>query len=124
MLDFLKENWRVILEIVSVIIALIIFLLKKPVSSSFESDLISDLTVVIHDWINRVEVPKNGETKKDTVVNVAIRYVAKKYGRSLTDDEKDIWRKRISTIIELYLSTPQKKGVSSNETKINKSQKR
>lgn len=124
MLDFLKENWRVILEIVSVLIALIIFLLKKPVSSSFESDLISDLTVVIHDWINRVEVPKNGETKKDTVVNVAIRYVAKKYGRSLTDDEKDIWRKRISTIIELYLSTPQKKGVSSNETKINKSQKR
>lgn len=118
MLDFLRQNWRVILEIVSVLLALGIFLLKKPVSSSLESDLISDLAVVIANWIKQVEVPGNGETKKETVTNLALKYVKKRYNRQLNDDEIFIWTKRISVLIELYLSTPTKKGVSFNETKV------
>ena len=124
MLEFLKENWRVILEIGSVIIALVIFLIKKPVSSSLESDLISDLAVVIANWIKQVESPGHGETKKETVINLALKYVRKRYNRQLDEDEISIWTKRISTLIELYLSTPTKKEVLLDETKTKKSQKR
>ena len=123
MLDFIKNYWREIASLLALVVSVVFYMLKKPVASSLDSDIISDLTVLIAGWIKEVEVPGNGEYKKETVTNLAKRYLKKRYGRSLDDDEAEIWNKRISTIIELFLSTPQKKG-ELDGSQIKKSQKR
>lgn len=124
MLELLKNHWYDILSLVMFLISVVFFIIKKPVSSSYESELISDLSILLPGWIKSVEVPGNGETKKETVISLALKWLRKKYSRSLSDDELNLWRKRISTLIEMYLSTPTKKEALINETKTTQSQKR
>ena len=119
MLEFIKNHWVDILSVVMFLVSVLFFLIRKPVSSSLESNYISDLSVLIAQWINKVEVPGNGITKKETVTTLALKWLVKQYRRALSEDEEVIWRKRISTLIELYLSTPQKKEVL-NESQIKK----
>ena len=120
MLDFLKSYWRELASLIALVVSFILYIIRKPVTSSLDSDIISDLTVLIAGWIKSVECDGNGEYKKETVTNLAVRYLKKRYGRTLSDDESSIWQKRISTLIELFLSTPQKKEVS-YESKVKKS---
>lgn len=120
MLEILKNHWYDILSLVMFLASILFFILKKPLGSSLESDYIADLSVLIAGWIQQVEVPGNGATKKETVISLCMKWLRKKYGREFTEDEETIWRKRISTLIELYLSTPEKKEIS-NASKTKKS---
>lgn len=120
MFDFIKSYWREVASLIALIVSFILYIIRKPVSSSLESDIISDISVLIAGWIKEVECEGNGEYKKETVTHLAQRYLKKRYGRNLSDDEMSIWSKRISTIIELYLSTPQRKDLV-YETKTKKS---
>lgn len=111
MKEFILTYWRDILSVVILLLSILLWLLKKPASSSLESDIVSDLSVCLPQWMNAVEVPGDGANKKDKVISTGLRFVAKKFGRSLTDDELSIWTKRIGVLVESIGSTPQfKKG--------------
>ena len=110
MLEFLKCYWRELASLLCLVGSLVIFLIKKPVTSSLDSDILSNLAVLICGWMKSVEAPGNGDYKKSTVINLALRWIKKRLGRDLSEDEVNYWSKRISVLIELFLTTPTKKG--------------
>lgn len=115
MKEFVLTYWKDILSAVVLVASVVIWFFKRRTYTSFDSEIISDLFVLLTGWIKDVESPGDGASKKEKVTNKSLRYVAKRYGRQLTDDEMSVWTKRVSFAIEMILATPQKKEKIANE---------
>lgn len=115
MIEFLQAHWRDIIYIFIALVVVVFSLIKKPVASSFDAEVISDLCVYIIGLINKAEESGlSGDEKKSNVISSALKYVKHSFGRVLNDDEIARWSKRVSCLTEMILSTPQKKeGIKS-----------
>lgn len=109
-LDFIVENWKLILTILMLVIAFILALVRKKPKSDIISYVRSRLADFLPLAINEVETPGSGEYKKKLVTNLALKLVVDIYGRVLTDDETNFYTSIIENMIEKFLETPQKKG--------------
>lgn len=105
MIDFLKDNWRLILEGTLVVISFVFCVFrKKPVKIV---DFVKEFILEVLPKLIRVaeEEFEVGSDKKKFVLDTLARY-AKENGFELTDS----LRKFASDQIEAILSTPKKKG--------------
>lgn len=113
MKEFIVENWRLIIEIISLIVVVIFFFLKKKPYKVV--DAIPDMIYfVLPSAINRAEKiygSGDGETKRNFVINVVIDYIHDRWPDVNAYDYYDF----ISARLEDILSTPKKKEVNSNE---------
>ena len=108
MIDFLRNNWKLILEAVVFVASVILFIVrKKPVK------VVDTIKQMITQWLPGVVVAAEntnlkGENKMKYAVDLLYTLFASDY---LTRDEFDNkYLAFIHSQIEAILSTPQKKG--------------
>lgn len=110
-LNFLRENWKVIVEFSCLLVSLIIFCLKKKTKVTISSSVISDVLAQLPSWINEAESrfgPGEGKRKFVYVLKMALCYVSEETGLD-TKQIDDSYGLVIRREIEAILSTPQKK---------------
>lgn len=106
-LDFIKENWRVIVELSTLTISVVFFLVKKRPCVNQIDSIKKDILEILPLMINSVETPGNGSEKLVQVVSMVRSYIGRRY--HLTDLSQDMTDFIISSL-ESILSTPKKKG--------------
>lgn len=104
-LKFLINHYELILSIILVLTSFILALVKKkPVLNKIDEIYVYILEK-LPELISAVEVPKQGETKKQTVLDLIKVLVAKEFNFYDWDHIKEF----VSDAIEYILLTPQKK---------------
>lgn len=111
-INFILQNWRLIIEIITLIISIILFVLSKfkKIGSSVSSEALLYVYQNLPDLIAHVEVPGHGAEKLKVVLQLALELLQKYFGRSLTEDEVSHYSVVIKNNVEKILSTPTKKG--------------
>ena len=105
MIDFILEHWRAIFDLVVLLIAVILFIVKKKPVKVIDS--VTDfLYKLLPALINKVERPGEGEQKKNEVISLALYFLS----QSFPGVDVNQYVSLIEKIIEAYLSTPNKKG--------------
>lgn len=105
---FFLENWKLVAFALCLCVELVIFLVrKKPVKvvDSIKEDLIP----VIIGAINAAETSVgdgHGDVKKDLVIKAVESFVNEKY----PEVDFKAYKEFVSLMLEIILSTPQKKG--------------
>lgn len=103
MIDFLVKYWRLILEVILLIISVVVLVLKKKSINPIFQDIYEFALYAV----NEVEKsPLKGAAKLDLAVSFVTESLQDKYpGLNV-----DCYIHFIEYAIELILSTPQKKG--------------
>lgn len=113
-MNWLMNNWRLIIDILSVIIVSIFFFIKKKPIKLIEG-LDEAIIRLLPPFINRAEeTDLKGEDKKQYVM---LRVIESLQALGYKDCDPVYVKSVISTMLELYLSTPQKKGEIENGEK-------
>lgn len=111
LIDFIIVHWYAIASLCLTLISLIIVVCKKPKKNKQDDDSIFTLMMeYLPKVINKVENPGYGESKKELVIKYTLQYIGELFNRELTEAEVVKWSKIISNQVELFLSTPSKKG--------------
>lgn len=101
--EILKNYWQIILAAFCMILSVILQACKKkPINS-----IITDIFYIVPKFINQVECPGNGASKKEAVINLTVDYLKGLYPELHIDVST---LNLISAIIEKYLDTPKKGG--------------
>lgn len=123
MIEFIKENWKeianILILILAIIISSIITVKKSGGKTSFWEALKARIFEQIPLWIDLVEKPGNGEAKKEAVLDLALNEAKAYLGRELTDKEKDAIRLLASSHLENVLHSTKAKSKKS-KYRINK----
>lgn len=106
MLDFLLQNWKIIICSILIIVNIILTIVFKK--TKVTDNVLTFLMSVIPTLINKVESPGNGEEKCLAVVSWCVALLQDKFGFSV--DQAQTYVPKIKEFIEKILSTPQKKG--------------
>lgn len=112
MLDFLKDNYKLIIICVLIIINLVFSIVKKVKTCD---NVWTYIMSIIPDLINQVEAPGNGSTKLTAVISVLSTLLADHF--DMSEDKIASYVIKAQAYIEKVLSTPQKKGITCNENK-------
>ena len=105
MKDFILTYWKQILDILSILFCITFFVIKKRPVKVVNS--VQDfLYKIIPCLINECEEPGNGSSKKVKVIDFAVKAL-EEYFPNL---DAKVWIPFIGSLIEEFLSTPQKKG--------------
>ncbi len=123
MLDFIKENWRLIIDIISCIVVVVFFFIrKKPIKivDSVKACIIDKLPEVINAVENYKDVfdplrKLSGEEKLTMALSILKTYLVDELG--LKEEDLPLYTSWLVQHIEDILSTPQKKGVVEDGTK-------
>lgn len=106
---FIVENWRLLVECASVILALVLFILRKRPVKVFDS-VKDTIWSILPSLINEAEkvFPESGKgvEKGQFVVGAVWKYLHDTYAI----DDFDFYTDFIKSAVEYILSTPQKKG--------------
>ena len=105
-LEFLQIYWKDILYLIISLVVVIITLLKRKNVVNVDDSIHAFILDLIPELIAYVEVPGNGSTKKQLVMNYCENAVQKKYGVF-----SESIRSFISDAIERIMVCPQRKGV-------------
>ena len=107
-LMFLRDNWKVIVEIVVLLTTIILWIIrKKPVKVV---DTLKEVVLAVLPYcINNAESAAKGE--KLSVCLTLLREALQELGYELTPELAEFASKQV----EIILSTPQKKGVKTYE---------
>ena len=104
--QFLLTYWREIVSTIAVIASIIIMAIKKrPVINEMDNIILKVLEK-LPEWINSAESFKGADVKKALVLESVKKYVKDQFSVNLPDT----YLESISQMIEVILSTPQKKG--------------
>lgn len=109
MIDFLRENWKLILEAVVLIASVILLIVKKKPVKVLEG-VINLLNRYVVSAINEAEATGlKGSDKKKYCHDILIGFAAASLG---FDQERTnrLYGEYVDVLIENILSTPQKKG--------------
>ena len=104
-LEFLTQHYREIIDISVLIISVVICLIRKRPSFNQIDTIKKDALDTLPLFISSVEIPGNGEKKKQAVIDLLSAYLRKKYHFDITDEMINYF----GSAIESILSTPQKK---------------
>lgn len=110
MIDFIVENYELILKIIMILLEVFAFLVlvfKKHKSSAPLDSVISALPTIICE-VEKCIGAGNGAIKKEEVMNIALDLYQRYTGILLKSDS--FIANQISKAIEDILSAPQKKG--------------
>ena len=105
-INFIKENWRLILEVVTAIVALVLFIVRKKPTKVL--DTVKECIVRLLPYVitEAEKTDKKGEDKMVFALQT-LYSLLKEFGyEEVYDQYRDFAREQI----ELILSTPQKKG--------------
>lgn len=106
-LNFFKDNWRILAECLLVVLSFVVLLIKKkPVLNQFDNILLWVFNK-LPSLINDVESIKDGTIKKELVLQSVIKLVKSQFSYNLSDTDLAV----VSSYIEAILSTPHKKEV-------------
>ena len=102
--NWLSVNYRLIIDVVAVIIALVFLIIrKKPVNSLLEQLMQYCLEAVLY-------VERLPDIKGDEKLAAAVAFVSDEMLKQYPDLDITRYKKTIVSCIELILKTPQKKG--------------
>lgn len=111
MIEFLKQNYLLIIEIVITVIAIVIALIKsRPKTLDSFISLIYEVSSFVPELVARTEktcLP--GTEKKTVVIDSALSALRSLVGRNLTQKESMIASDFFSSYVEKVLEAPQKK---------------
>lgn len=110
--EFLRENWRFLVELLCLVLSIILLLLKKKNKVVISSSVISDVLVNLPAYIEHAEEKYgsgHGNEKLKFVMSEAIKFLEIETGLSTADILRSYGETLILNI-ENILSTPQKKG--------------
>lgn len=105
MLDFIKDNWKLLVVVVLMLVNLLILILKKYKKVD---NVWSYILSIIPDLINQVEAPGNGADKLTAVLGIIVGLLKDNFGMS--EGAILTYLPKVQEFIEKVLSTPQKKG--------------
>lgn len=109
-INFLREYKEVIIGILCVILTFLSILIKrKPKTLDDFTLALSDILNVVPSLVIKAEEPKNGEAKKDKVLQASLSLMSSSLQRPLTSKERSIVIKSVTEQIESVLTAPQKK---------------
>lgn len=111
-LDFLRDNWKVLVEVLLLVISLLIIVFRKKTKINIPESLIVELYNLIPCWINRAEQEigaGSGDLKFQYVLKCATLFICNQLGFSVSDIPQKLILS-ITSQIEDVLSTPHKKG--------------
>lgn len=106
MLDFIIQNWKLIICIVLIIIDIILTIVFKK--TKVTDNVLTFIMSLLPTLINKVESPGNGEEKCLAVVTWCVSLLQERFG--FTTEQANAYIPKIKEFIEKILSTPQKKG--------------
>ena len=116
MMEFIAQNYWVMIEIFLTLVSLIIVILKRTKLVSLDTPF-EKLLEKLPELIKRAEIlSKDGKVKRNYVLSVSYSYLADLTGKPV-EEISGIYCDRILTAIESILETPEKKGVSKNDEK-------
>lgn len=109
-MDFIQSDlFKLIVLGVFCIVSLILVIAKKKPATDLLGNIFAQVVQMLPTFIETVERPGEGRSKKLEVVEAGLAMMSKKLGRELTEDEKIVYATKMSTQIEMILSTPTKK---------------
>lgn len=109
-INFLREYKEVILSALAVLLTFICILIKrKPKTLDDFTLALSDVLNFVPSLVIKAEEPKNGEAKRDKVLQASLSLMSSSLQRALTSKERSIVIKSVSEQIESVLTAPQKK---------------
>lgn len=110
-LDFLKNYYREIITMISAIVCLILFIVRKKPSMNIIDEVKVLVSEHLPEFILAAENTKmSGPDKLDLVVNLSLFFIGKSLKRSLKEDEASYFKTFVIDEVEKILATPQKKG--------------
>lgn len=112
-LNFLRDNWKVILEVLLLVISFMIIVFRKKTKVIIPESVTSKLFCNLPVWIDQVEEligPGKGDKKLQEVLKKALYFVCNETGIAMAELPAS-FSSYIIEQIESILSTPQKKGV-------------
>ena len=115
-MSWLKDNYELIIALVTLIVSVVVAALRKKPSQDLTGTIKADILEFLPFFIEAVECPGNGDIKKQQVITASLVRISKILGRGLSKEEASYWSKFLSSSIEAILTAPQKKEVSKNET--------
>lgn len=102
-LNFCLENYRLILDLVSIVVLIVFFIIKKkPVNSILEAIYQCALLAII----DTEKTELKGKDKLEYAVHLVNKWLGEKYPNL----DLNRYQYLITNTIEIILSTPQKKG--------------
>lgn len=111
-IDFLKSYWKEILLVLEIVVTIVLFIVRKRtkiINKLDYSEILKKLLETLPYFIQKVECPGNGESKKKIVLESSLEYIAQLLGRTLTVSESEFFSDYIDDAIEMILETPSKK---------------
>lgn len=109
-IDFLKEYKEVLITGLTLIITLVfMFIKRRPKTIDDFLYTIDEVICKLPIFINSVESPGFGLSKKKDVLSKSINLLTSKLGRDLSETELTYALNKFDSSIESILSTPQKK---------------
>lgn len=112
-LNFLRDNWKVILEVLLLVISFMIIVFRKKTKIIIPDSVLSELYANLPNWIDQAEElvgPGKGDRKLQEVLKKALYFLCNEIGIAMADIPASL-SSHIIEQIEAILSTPQKKGV-------------
>lgn len=110
-INFLKNHWDLVLDVVLVLVSFILVLLKGKIKIKENSSVFAEVLELIPEWIKDAEKTYgsgNGSKKLNDVLNTCFEYISDATGFPIAS-VKLFYGLRIKSIIEEILSTPKKK---------------
>ena len=119
-INFVKQNYKLIIGCVIVIattiISSIITVKKSGGKTTFWEALKARIFEQIPQWAELVEKPGNGEEKKEAVLDLALNEAKAFIGRELSEQEANAVRLLASSHLENVLKAPKAKSKKSKYT--------
>lgn len=111
-LDFLRDNWKILAEVILLVISLLIIVFRKKTKINIPESTVIDLYSLLPDWINQAEKEigaGSGDLKLQYVLKCATLFICNQLGISVSDIPQKLILS-VTSQIEDVLSTPHKKG--------------
>ena len=119
-LEFIKQNYKLIIGcviiIATTIISSIITVKKSGGKTTFWEALKARIFEQIPQWADLVEKPGNGEEKKEAVLDLALNEAKAFLGRELSEQEINAVKLLASSHLENVLKAPKAKSKKSKYT--------
>ena len=111
MIEFLKAHYDFVLSCILFILTLVVFIIRKrPVTKvGLLSEIKEKVLERIPLLISMVEHPKDGDAKKNLVIESSLEFITQLVGHTLSDVERDYFVTFVSNSIESILNTPERK---------------
>lgn len=102
--NFLLDNWRMIVEIIILVVSLVVWLIKKKPNINEIDNILLKVFEKLPEWINSAETLKGAEVKKTLVMESVKKFIKEQFSVILPDSYINM----IGCYVESILSTPQK----------------